>query len=123
MEKWIWSFQMSTEIEKDKKEKDGDILEDLAGNQDLIMIVVLLAGFYLFKDEIMGIFNDVSGSLGDVGGGDTATDVSGDGEAYADIGDDSDMVSADDRREMHKRARGKHRRRDSNFVIANVNPW
>lgn len=43
--------------EKEKKDKDfgiGDI--GMAGN-DMMMIIVLLGAFVLFKDEIMGMFN------------------------------------------------------------------
>lgn len=42
--------------EKEKKDKAWDIGNiGMAGN-DMMMIVVLLVGFFLFKDQIMGLF-------------------------------------------------------------------
>lgn len=49
--------------EKEKKDKAWDIGDiGMAGN-DMMMMVVLLGVVFLFKDEIMGLINNVGGDL------------------------------------------------------------
>lgn len=63
----------------------------MAGSSDLIMIVVLLGAFFLFKDEIMGIFNDVTSGFGGGGGGGSEADIGGDQEMAQTDGSNTDI--------------------------------
>ena len=104
----------------------------MAGN-DMMMIVVLLGAFLLFKDEIMGIFNDVKGGLGGAGGGETApveTEAAEPVEAETEEAEGGGKrTGAGERMKKHRDARKGRRKRggggkakggESYFGIANV---
>src|SRR5687768_17260814 len=64
-----WTSQTLFDLDDEPKtasqpeeKKDKPLFSNNDMNQ-MIMIVVLLGAFLLFKDEIMGIFNDVKGTL------------------------------------------------------------